>query len=79
MNGTITYWGTKGYGYLKGKTFREQFYFHISRWQGDDFPVVGQAVEFEVEPPLTLKRTAFPQAVNVRPIDPRVESVKAGE
>jgi hypothetical protein len=53
-------------------TFKQRFFFHISEWDSDLEPVIGQQVSFEIRP--ARPGGALPQAVDVRP-EPLVKIV----
>jgi cold shock CspA family protein len=69
LNGIIRIFHEKrGFGFIR-ITFKDQYYFHITEWDSDVPPVIGQRVSFEVQPAPTYKQNSLPLAVNVKPFD----------
>jgi hypothetical protein len=58
-------WNERGYG-LIFVTPQQRYFMHISEFQSDHIPVVGEQVTFLTGPP--RKNGALPCAVDVRPI-----------
>jgi hypothetical protein len=62
--GTVREW-KQSFGFIK-ITWKQQYYFHISQWDAEELPEIGQRVIFEEAPP--RKPGAYPCAVNVKPL-----------
>jgi hypothetical protein len=65
--GSFYSWNERGYA-LIFVTPQQRYFMHISDFNSDHLPVVGEKVSFEVAPP--RKPGQLPCAVNVHPIEP---------
>jgi hypothetical protein len=64
--GSFYSWNERGYA-LIFVTPKQRFFMHISEFDSDSFPVIGQRVSFEVAPP--RKQGQLPCAVGVKPVE----------
>jgi cold shock CspA family protein len=71
--GTVRYWSDRGFGFLM-ISYKDQYYCHITEWESDALPVLGQRVSWEVR----ASNKKLPLAVNVRPTQP-VDTTRAAE
>jgi CspA family cold shock protein len=61
MNGTVLSWNReRGFGFIEAASGK-RYFAHISGWESDDAPEVGQKVVFELAP-----ADKGPKAVNIR-------------
>jgi hypothetical protein len=63
-------WNERGYA-LIFVTPQQRFFMHISQFQSDHLPTVGETVSFSVAPPRKLGQ--LPCAVNVKPVETSTE------
>ena len=65
LEGTFYSWNERGYG-LIFITPKLRYFMHVSEFDSDHLPVVGEKVNFEAVPP--RKEGQLPCAVNVKPV-----------
>jgi hypothetical protein len=66
--GTFYSWNERGYA-LICVTPKKRFFMHVSEFDSDEFPKVGQQVSFEVAPPRHPERPRqLPLAVSAKPV-----------
>jgi cold shock CspA family protein len=72
--GTFYSWNERGYAMIF-VTPKQRYFMHVSEFDSDKFPIIGQQVSFEIAPP--RKPGQLPCAVNVKPVV--ATSAPAGE
>ena len=66
MQGKVVIWNrARGFGFV-ATNFRDRYFFHVTHWIGQEEPMVGQIVTFELGPGQTPEKP--PRAVNVLPV-----------
>ena len=63
--GAFYSWNERGYAMIF-VTPKQRYFMHVSEFDSDKFPVVGQRISFEVAPP--RKSGQLPCAINVKPV-----------
>jgi cold shock CspA family protein len=75
--GTFYSWNEHGYAMIAVSP-RQRYFMHVSEFDSDKFPIIGQQVSFEVAPPRKPGQPGqLPCAVNVKPVV--ATSAPAGE
>jgi len=66
----VSYRSDRAFGFIE-VTCGKQYFFHIKNWQGEEAPVIGRSVWFELGPGFTSGKSQ--QAVDIKLVNPEIE------